>query len=397
MATDTPKPDVARLRIDRSRKVVREPARRRPRWLVPLIVVAALAAGYLTVRSLFAATPEVEVGSATLTSASQANALLTASGYVVARQKASVASKGTGRLVMLGVEEGDVVKKGDVIARLEDADVLAQLSRARADLEVARADSFDAARTLVRTRELHARQLSSQAELDAAEARFRRVSAGITSAHAAVQAAAVDLENTRIRAPFDGTVLTKDADVGEVVAPFASSANSRGAVVTLADMSSLEVEADVSESNIGRIAPGQPAEITLDAAPEKRYAGFVHKVVPTADRGKATVQTKVRFKERDATVLPEMSAKVTFLSREPDPGAAAAPQITVPSSAVTTRNGAPAVLVVRDGVIEERVVTMGANVAGRTQIISGLEPGVQVVLSPAANLAGGTKVKIKGS
>jgi RND family efflux transporter MFP subunit len=354
--------------------------------------------GYFLVRTLLASTPEVEVASATLTSPSQENAVLTASGYVVARQKASVASKGTGRIVRLSVEEGDVVKKGEVIALLEDGDVLAQLARAKADLEVVQADSFDASRTLARQRELHSRQLSSQAELDGAEARYRRVSASIVSARAAVQAATVELENTRIRAPFDGTVLTKDADVGEVVAPFASSANSRGAVVTMADMSSLEVEADVSESNIGRISAGQPAEITLDAAPDKRYAGYVHKIVPTADRGKATVQTKVRFRERDSRVLPEMSAKVSFLAREADPAdATRKPRLTVPSSAVVTRGGGTAVLVLRDGTVEERPVTAGPSAGGRTEITAGLEAGTQVIVAPDPGLGNGSRAKVKGS
>ena len=396
MATETPGPDVSRLRINKDKKAVAVPQRTaRPRWLLPALLLAAAAAAYLLLPAIFASPTEVEVAPATLSSPAQDNAVLTASGYVVARQKASVASKGTGRLVMLGVEEGDIVKKGQVIARLEDDDMIAALARARADLEIARADSFDATATLARQRELHGRQLSSQAELDAAEARQRRVQAGILAAHAAVQRAAVDLENTRIRAPFDGTVLTKDADVGEVVAPFASSANSRGTVVTMADMSSLEVEADVSESNIGRIAPGQPAEITLDAAPDKRYAAYVHKIVPTADRGKATVQTKVRFRERDRQVLPEMSAKVTFLAREQNP-AASAPRLTVPSAAVLTRDGASVVFVLREGAAHVTPVTAGAAAGGRTEITSGLGAGDQVVVSPGDKLEDGARVRVKG-
>ena len=216
------------------------------------------------------------------------------------------------------MEEGDKVKKGTIIARLEDQDMLAALQsgtgeswrgRGRPRGRPADPGTGEAAAQFG--------NLASQAELDAASARFARVEATINTARAAVNAAEVALENTRIRAPFDGTVLTKNADVGEVVAPFASSASSRGAVVTMADMSSLQVEADVSESNIIRVHPGQPCEIVLDAYPDQRYPGVVHKIVPTADRAKATVLTKIAFRSRDERVLPEMSAKVLFLSEEP--------------------------------------------------------------------------------
>ena len=227
--------------------------------------------------------------------------------------------------MFLGVEEGDRVSKGQILARLENDDIRATLARVRAELEVAQADFKDASRNLDRQSTLFAADLTSQAELDAAQARFERVRAMIAAAEAAVTEAEVSLENTRIRAPFDGTVLTKNADLGEVVAPFASSINSRGAVVTMADMSSLQVEADVSESNIMRVSAGQRCEIGLDAYPDRRYPGVVHKIVPTADRAKATVMVKVRFLEQDERVLPEMSAKVTFLSAESDEAVAGAP------------------------------------------------------------------------
>lgn len=339
---------------------------------------------------------EVETATASLMHASQANAVLTASGYVVAQRKASVASKATGRLVYLGVEEGDKVTKGQVIARIEDGDVLADLDRVRADLELARADSIDALRTLERQQTLHGSDLTSKAELDAAEARFRRVAAGIRAAGATVRSAEVALENTRIRAPFDGTVLTKDADVGEVVAPFASSASSRGAVVTMADMTSLEVEADVSESNITRVSAGQPCEIVLDAYPEMRYPGLVHKIVPTADRAKATVLTKVRFRERDERVLPEMSAKVMFLSKETEASTTVStPKLTVPASSVVQRNNQDVVLVVRNEAIAEMPVIVGERMGTRVEIREGIADQEVVVLRPSPELASGVKVKIK--
>lgn len=209
-------------------------------------------------------------------------------------------------------------------------------------------------------------------------------------------AAAVALENTLIRAPFDGTVLTKDANVGEVVAPFASSANSRGAVVTMADMSSLEVEADVSESNITRVSPGQPCEIVLDAYPEKRYAGFVHKIVPTADRAKATVLTKVRFKERDNRVLPEMSAKVAFLSKEASAAEQnAAARLSIPSACLVTRDGETYVFLHRDERVTQVPVKTGEQLGDRIEIREGLRQGDQVVMRPSGDLSTGTKVKVK--
>jgi RND family efflux transporter MFP subunit len=339
---------------------------------------------------------EVELTTATLTYPSQANAVLTASGYVVAQQKAAVASKGTGRLVYLGVQEGDAVKKGQIIGRLEDQDVVAALVKARADLEYARADLQDAQTSRDRQRALFGSGLASKADLDAAEARFLRVRASIASAEAAVTSAEVAVENTRIRAPFDGTVLTKDADVGEMVTPFGAAANSRGAVVTMADMSSLEVEADVSESNITRVTLDQPCEIVLDAYPDVRYAGFVDKIVPTADRAKATVLTKVRFKNRDARVLPEMSAKVNFLSKELDAATAqSSPTLTVPAGSVVTRDQKQVVLLVRDGAVVEKPVRTGRHIGDRIEIMEGLVQGDQIVLRPDPGLTTGSKVKIR--
>ncbi len=214
--------------------------------------------------------------------------VLTASGYVVAQRKAAIASKATGRIVYLGVVEGDRVTKNEIIARLEDADMRAAVEQARATLRVNQADLNDAQRSYDRQKTLLAKNLSTQAEFDAAEAQLQRVAANIEVAKAGVAAAEVALENTLIRAPFDGTVLTKDADLGEMVVPMAASAGSKSAVVTIADMTSLQVEADVSESNIEHVTNHQPCEITLDAYPGARYEGYVDKIVPTADRSKAT-------------------------------------------------------------------------------------------------------------
>jgi len=385
--------DLSALRIRRTPDPDGD-GRRFPKWIMPaaLVLIAAVAL-FIVLRGALGGAKEVELTTAMLASPSQANTVLTASGYVVAQVKAAVASKGTGRLEFLSVEEGDRVKRGEIIARLEDADVLAALAQANANLAVARADSADALRTLERTRELLDHNLASKAERDAAEARYARVIATIRYAAATVTSAEVAVENTHIRAPFDGTVLTKNADVGEVVAPFASSASSRGAVVTMADMNSLLVEADVSESNITRVKPGQPCYIVLDAYPDRSYPGVVHKIVPTADRAKATVLTKVRFKERDERVLPEMSAKVQFLSEEQRPSAASSlPVVTLPIAAVATRDGRSVVLLVRDGVIQEIPVSTGEVLGDRISVREGIAQGDEVVARPDPSLVTGVSV-----
>ena len=213
--------------------------------MLPSIAVLVIAVAYTIFTRTFDTAIDVQLASASLTSPSQADAVLTASGYVVAQRKAAVASKATGRLVYLGVVEGDRVKKGEVLARIEDTDVKASLDQAKANLQLNQADLKDAEQWLARQKKLLDSGVSMQSDYDGAEARYHRVLASIDVAKAAVTGAEVALENTLIRAPFDGTVLTKDADVGEMVVPMAASVGSRAAVVTIADMSSLQVEADV--------------------------------------------------------------------------------------------------------------------------------------------------------
>lgn len=389
----TEKADLSTLRIERDKREARRPSSTKYIALAAFGVLA-LTAIFLWLSGTFSGAQEVTVATASLTYPSAASTVLTASGYVVAQQKAAIASKATGRLVYLGVEEGDRVRKNEVIARIEDHDVLASLAQAKANYELARADLDDARQWLERQRTMFSSGTTSQAELDAAEARYKRVEASIKSAEAAVRAAEVALENTRIRAPFDGTVLTKNANVGEVVAPFAAAAGSRAAVVTIADMNSLEVEADVSEANITRVSVGAPCEITLDAYPDRRYQGYVHKIVPTADRAKATVLTKVRFRERDERVLPEMSAKVTFLAKTASlPDTPSTPLLTVPSSAVVQRHGTDVVFVVREGVAAEVPVRIGITIGDRIVIEEGLVQGDEVILRPDPSITAGTKVK----
>jgi RND family efflux transporter MFP subunit len=337
---------------------------------------------------------EVKVGSVSILTESQARSVLSATGYVVAERKASVASKATGRLEYLAVSEGDTISKGDIIGRIENADMEAALEIARANLEQARAESAMAALEFRRQEDLLKSGSTTPQAYEAASARFRGAIAAAKAGQAAVKAADVNLENTYIRAPFDGTVLLKHADVGEVVAPFASSASSKGAVVDLADMNSLEVEADVSEANIQRVEVGQKTEIILDAYPGVRYEGFVKKIVPTADRSRATVLTKVGFRKIDRRVLPEMSARINFMN--PDSVSEAIPDsgVAVPSAAIVMQDGKPVVFSIIDGMAKVVSIETGPKFGSVTRITRGLDVGQKVILSPPTNLKDGDKVKV---
>jgi len=390
--------DISSLRIDRSSPGGQSPRKSRfsGKLFIWLFIAGAAAGGWVLLRGLFESAVEVQLATASMTSPSQANAVLTASGYVVARRKAAVASKGTGTLVFLGVDEGDKVKKGQLIARLEDSDVVAAREQARGNLRVAEADLYEAKQSLDRTRILLKKELVAQADYDIAEARYKRVVATIDAAKFGLKEAEVAVENTRIVAPFDGTVLKKNADVGEIVAPLAGAASSKAAVVTIADMSSLEVDADVSEANITRVSPEQACEITLDAYPQQRYPGYVTKIVPTADRAKATVLVKIKFRDYDQKVLPEMSAKIAFLAAGAGNSAAETKALlTVPAGAVATRNGRTVVYQVREQRAVEIPVATGKKFAGLLEITGGLKDGDKIVSKVDDRLKDGVKVTQK--
>jgi RND family efflux transporter MFP subunit len=332
--------------------------------------------------------------------------VLNSSGYVVAQRKAAISSKASGRLEWLGVAEGTRVKAGEIIARLDARDVSAQLDAALANVQVAKAaleqaqaEDRDAAASLKRTQDLVAKKFVSESALDQAKARADRAIAGVASGRAGLLAAEANAKNakvavdyTQIRAPFDGIILSKSANVGDLVTPFSSAADSKGAVVSMADMSTLEVEADVSESSLSKISAGQPAEVTLDALPDARFRGTVSRIVPTVDRAKATVMTKVRFEAIDARVLPEMSAKVSFLSQPITPEQQK-PLTAVSSEALAQREGRDVVLVVRDGKAIEVPVTPGTKIGDLTAIVGELKTGEKAVLKPAPELKSGALVK----
>ncbi|WP_374479821.1 efflux RND transporter periplasmic adaptor subunit [Zoogloea sp.] len=393
--------DLSRLRIDHLEVPPRRRLFTRTRLLLALaLVVAVLAA--LALR--FNAPIAVEVATVGEAWPYQGRTVLNATGYVVPQRKAAVASKATGRLEWLGVREGSKVRADELIARLEQRDVLAQVSQAEANVGVAhagigqaRAELHDAELALGRARDLRARNFVAQAQLDQAEARAVKARAALGSAQAAekaaqaaLQAARVAVAQTEIRAPFDGVVLTKNANVGDLITNFSAAADSKGAVVSVADMATLEVEADVSEASLAKISLGQPCEIQLDAFPELRFRGEVARLVPTVDRAKASVLTKVRFVDSDPRVLPEMSAKIAFLS-EAVPADARTPRPAVHRDAIQQADGSAVVFVVTDGVARRKAVRVGGRI-GELVEIHGIEAGSRVVLRPPASLRDGAAV-----
>jgi len=338
---------------------------------------------------------------------SQPITVLNATGYVAAQRKAAVASKGTGRLEWLGVREGSLVKQGDVIARLENSDVKAQVEEARANVAVVRAQVQEAEAefhntelVLKRAQELSTQNLVSRSDFDLASARNEQARATVAARRAAVAAAEahvrvtqVAFDNTVILAPFDGVVLTKNANVGDVLSPFNTGLDSKGAVVDMADMNTLEVEVDVSESSLGKVKIGQPCEIQLDALPDVRLLGEVASMVPSVDRSKATVMFKIKFVETDTRVLPDMSAKVAFLERSLTADERT-PRIGVNPLAIRTDQNRTEVLRVQGGKIESIAVTVAAMLGG-VKVISGeIAIGDKVVLNPAADLAAGAIVTV---
>ncbi|MFL6579212.1 MAG: efflux RND transporter periplasmic adaptor subunit [Burkholderiales bacterium] len=405
-------PDLSRLKINRTQSgLARQQAGGRwRRYLLPAtLLLVALIAGAAVYYRMTNAALEVETVNVTLAYPSQSFTMLNATGYVVAQRKAAVASKATGRIIWLGVQEGSRVHKDDVIARLEDQDVLAAREQASANVQVARANLTqaqaelkDARNALARSQGLLQQGFVSQASHDIAVARFDKADAQIASQQAAINAALANLrgaqvavEQTVIRAPFDGVVLTKAANVGDIVTPFSSALDTKGAVVTMADMTTLEVEADVSESNLSKVRIGQPVEIQLDALPDKRFRGEVARTVPTVDRSKATVMTKIRFLDPDPRVLPEMSAKASFLSREISDTERTARTALNPA-AIVKRGGSDVVFVVKDNKLVQVPVETGPAVGDLVELRKGPQPGEKVVLRPSDKVHDGTMVKLAG-
>lgn len=396
------KGELASLRIDR------EAPRRGRRWPAVVVVALAVVAGLALLQARQARAVEVQAVRAALvgggaSGAPAGGAILTASGYVVARRKAVVSAKIQGRLAELRVEEGSVVRQGEVLARLESADYEASLARARAAVSRAEADLAEARRQLRVAESLREQDVLAQDTLEAAQSRVRLAEAGLEQARAEQVFSQAQLDNTVIRAPFSGVVVKKMAEVGESVAPIPPGVNlstSSGAVVALADLATLEVEADVAEANVARLGDGQPAEVTVEAFPDKRFKSVLRQVIPTADRTKATVQVKVTILDKDKDLKPEMSAKVNFLEREQPAVAGAAPPppvVVVPKEAVASRDGQPVVFeVTGEGKVRQRAVKLGSERQGQQVVQQGLVGTETLVAHPPEVLRDGDAVKVKG-
>lgn len=405
--------------------------RRRMPWVAAAVAVVVLGA-LGTWWSRASAATDVETVRAVLRAPSPAGAgtpLLTASGYVVARRKAVVSAKIQGRLAELRVEEGSRVSEGDVIARLESADFNANVTRARARVESVRLQ-IEAAAARIRSAEvalaearrqaalaqkLWTEKVASAAERDATASRVAAAEAALAQsqadhaqtrselaqAQAEVTLNEALLANTVIRAPFTGTVVRKMAEVGESVAPIPPGVNistASGAIVALADLDTLEVEVDVAEANVAKLKADQPAEVVVEAFPDKRYRAALRQVIPTADRTKATVMVKVTILDKDPDLKPEMSARTTFLERtEATPSAAEArPVVLVPSQAVLTRDGTSQVFeVAQDNTVRVRRVVLGAASQGQVVVREGLSGNEVLVKQPTDRLEDGSAVRVK--
>ncbi len=402
-----PAEEIAKLKIERTEKPAGPARRGRKLLLAAVLLLLILALGGLYAGGLLVPAVSVDVTAVSQVYPSQTLSLLNASGYIVAQRKAAVASKVTGRLIALAVEEGSRVRQGEVIARMENADVTAlrdqaaaNLGTARAALKQAQAEQDNARAEYERYRTLVTGGYISRSDYEVAETRHRRAVEGVTAAEAAIRAAEAALVNaeagldyTLIRAPFDAVVLTKNADIGDIITPLGAAANAKAAVVTIADMGSLQVEVDVSETSITSIRVGQPCDIQLDAIPDKRFRGRVHAVVPTVDRSKATVLVKVRFLDRDPRMLPDMSAKVAFLSRPLTP-AELKPRLAVSRSALIAASGGSVAYRVEGNRAQRVFVRTGPALGDLVEIIAGLKAGDRIVAVPPQGLKDGARIKV---
>ena len=418
--------DLSRLRINRD-------APPRLRWLpwVAVVVLAVSAAGlYPRVRALVAErqAPEVDVARATqiVTTPGGSTALpvLVATGYVVARRSSDVGVKVGGRIATLRFEEGTRVRRGAVIAEIEHADIDAQLEAARravAEAEAMLAQTIAArdedVRNLDRQRALARDGITTNANLTAADAtaavsaaRVKSAEAAIASARARVRVAEEALENTNVRAPFDGVVIKKRAEVGETVSPFGvqgQASREGGAIATIADLGELEVQTEVSENSVAKLTPAMPAEVTLQAYQGQTYRGRLRQIFPSADRAKAIVEVRVSILDADAHVKPEMTASVTFQepasqSRGQTRGQTgsqigADPIVMVPKRAVSEQNGEPIVWVVTDGTAARRPVALGSERIDQIEVKSGVMTGETVIINAPAGLTDRARVRVKGS
>jgi RND family efflux transporter MFP subunit len=409
------------LRIDRSADVESDGTSRR--WVLigsSVVLVLALGAGawwFLTKPSGIPVADAIakEVGGTVSPGGKATGAsMLDASGYVVARRQATVASKSIGRVVEVAIEEGQKVQEGQVLARLDDSNRKAELANARSQVAQAEANlkaaktAFDDAVPIFRRneRQFEAKVISEQA-LDSARAQYNAAESdynvrvrGLDVARSTLAMAERNLDDMVVRAPFSGVITVKAAQAGEIVSPSSAGGGyTRTGIGTIVDMDSLEVEVDVSENFINRVRPKQPATIKLNAYPDWEIPAEVIAVIPTADRSKATVKVRVGFKEKDERVLPEMGARVSFLST-PEPGKAdgtPAPvqqAVLVPNEAVQANGDTGTVYIINGDTVERRVVRLGSRTAEGQLVLSGISSGTHVVVGNLDALTDGAKVYV---
>ena len=398
--------ELAELRIDREPE-----APRRRRWVIwvvlaGLVVAAGGAAGWWFARPR---PVEVEVATVTQRQAGAQASVLNATGYVTARRRATVSSKITGKIIDLNIEEGMAVKTGQILARLDSETQRAAVALAVAQAEAARQNVnetevrlAEARVNLARVSKLVGVGYSTAAEVDAARASVQSLEARVNAERERVQVAErqiaveqTNLGSTVIRAPFDGVVISKDAQPGEMVSPVSAGGGfTRTGIGTIVDMASLEIEVDVNESYINRVRPGQKVTAVLDAYPDWQIPAQVITSVPAADRQKATVLVRIAFLETDPRILPDMGVKVTFL--RDDEGASTAPAARaatlVPNSAVRTEGSQSYVFVVVNDRVDRRAIKTGGSDGDRLEVLAGVNAGERVVISPPAELSAGALV-----
>jgi RND family efflux transporter MFP subunit len=400
---------LGQLRLDK--RAVRAPRGRR-RWLAAVGVMLVAAAG-VAVWFWLVRPGDSIVRTAVARAAEQgasAGSVLDASGYVTARRQATVSAKVTGKVMEVFIEEGMRVQEGAVLARLDDIEAKAQLALAQAQLGSTRSQLAEiralleqAERDFARQSQLHERQLVAAQALDAARAqrdslRARLVSAEeqIKVAEESVAVAKVQLDNMVVRAPFSGVVIAKAAQPGEMISPLSAGGSfTRTGIGTIVDMDSLEIQVDVNEAFINRVAAGQPVEVMLNAYPDWRIPGEVIAMIPTADRSKATVKVRIALKQKDPRIVPDMGVRVAFLN--PQPAGAAPTQaagVLVPAEAVRAEGTRGVVFVFAGDKVERRAVTLGEAMGANRLVLTGLRAGEQVVLSPPDSLKDGAPAKL---
>ena len=404
-----PAHDLSSLRIPRDEGPDRPGTARR----VILGVAAAAAiivAGWLLVERISTTASTVRVARPRLIQAGGVPEALTATGYIVPQRRAAVSARMFGRLEWLGVDEGDRVEAGRVIARLDAADLKAQVAEARASLAQSRslvtqavASEWEARREEERQANLLSAGITTTADHDAARRALDVAVAGVAAAEQAVGAhaarlslAEANLDKTIVRAPFAGTVIAKNAEVGEMVAATTASGQvTGGTIVTIADFASLEMEADINEANLPRIRVDQPALVSVDAVPGHRYRGVLRQIVPAADRQKAVVTAKVSLRDLDDRLVPDMSARVVFLEEDVSAEEASRPpRLFVPAAAIRSDGTSSFVFVVRDDRLVRVDVRIGADQDAFREILSGLRGDEAVVVSDPASLRADERVRI---